>query len=365
MGFTTGSTGTLVLASGQLFASNAVLLGNSVVPTPPGPVGQMTISNGTAVLGSLSVGFGQSALGTFTLAGGSVNVTGSVNVADNFSSTGVVWMTGGQLFVTNKLSIVALGDFNSTLGRMTVSNGTVLAQAIGLGFGATTPAHGTLTMAGGVVSVYSNVTIGVAGCSSTSAVIVAGGSLYVTNATHTAVLEVRGGTLELDFGTLVVDNLIMTNACAHFVRNGGTLTYMTAVLDPNRDDDGDGIPNGYEQAHNLDPLNTADASVDNDGDGFSNLQEYLAGTDPNSNTSTFQITSMVITGSDLRVGWTMGPGKTNALQSTAGDGNSGYSTGSFATIFIVTNTVGTTTNFLDAGAATNFPARYYRLRLVP
>ena len=31
----------------------------------------------------------------------------------------------------------------------------------------------------------------------------------------------------------------------------------------------------------------------------------------------------------------------------------------------VTNTVGTTTNYLDLGAATNVPAFYYRVRLVP
>src|SRR5437870_3526531 len=37
----------------------------------------------------------------------------------------------------------------------------------------------------------------------------------------------------------------------------------------------------------------------------------------------------------------------------------------FAAIFAVTNTVGTTTNYLDIGAATNVPAFYYRVRLVP
>jgi len=37
----------------------------------------------------------------------------------------------------------------------------------------------------------------------------------------------------------------------------------------------------------------------------------------------------------------------------------------FAGIFTVTNTTGTTTNYLDIGAATNVPAFYYRVRLVP
>jgi hypothetical protein len=31
----------------------------------------------------------------------------------------------------------------------------------------------------------------------------------------------------------------------------------------------------------------------------------------------------------------------------------------------VTNVVGTTTNYLGTGGVTNFPSRYYRVRLVP
>jgi hypothetical protein len=199
----------------------------------------------------------------------------------------------------------------------------------------------------------------------TGIVTLNGGSLFITNAAHNATLNIIGGTFTLSSGTLMVDEFVMTNSCGHFVHTGGTLIYTSAVLDPNRDDDGDGIPNGYEQSHGLDPLNTADANADNDGDGFSNLQEYLAGTDPNSSTSSFRIASLVTTGYDLRVTWTMGSGKTNALQRTAGDGGGNYGTNNFANIFIVTNTVGTVTNFLDVGGATNKPARYYRIRLVP
>ena len=58
----------------------------------------------------------------------------------------------------------------------------------------------------------------------------------------------------------------------------------------------------------------------------------------------------------------MGSGKTNALQATNGGG---YGTNGFADIFTVTNTLGTVTNYLDVGGATNVPARYYRVRLVP
>ena len=173
----------------------------------------------------------------------------------------------------------------------------------------------------------------------------------------------------LNSGTVVVDTFVMTNACAHFVRTGGTLIYKTAVLDPNADADGDGIPNGYEQAHGLDPLNPADASLDNDGDGFSNLQEYLAGTDPNSALSTpFRVTSIVEQGSNIVLAWTTSGGTTSQVQVTQGTGNGSYSTNGFANLgsqMVISGSGLVATNFTDVGGATNKPARYYRVRLVP
>jgi hypothetical protein len=100
-------------------------------------------------------------------------------------------------------------------------------------------------------------------------------------------------------------------------------------------------------------------------------------TDPNNNTSEFsrcvpiagpapfRITAITRTGNDIRVTWTMSPGQTNALQRTAGAPNGSYSTNNFAPIFTITNTVGSVTNYLDVGGATNKPSRYYRVRLVP
>jgi predicted outer membrane repeat protein len=106
-------------------------------------------------------------------------------------------------------------------------------------------------------------------------------------------------------------------------------------------------------------------TFDFDGDGQSNTNEWLAGTDPDNADSVFRVAEITRQGSDLLVTWTMGPGRTNALQATAGDTRGGYNTNNFSDIFTVTNTVGTTTNYLDTGAATNVPARYYRVRLVP
>jgi thrombospondin type 3 repeat protein len=188
--------------------------------------------------------------------------------------------------------------------------------------------------------------------------------LFVTNAAGNAVLEIRNLSVTLSAGLLKVDKFVMTNSCASFIHSGGALVYGQAVLDPARDDDGDGIPNGYEQSHGLDPLNPADASIDSDGDGLSNLQEFLAGTDATNSASFFGITAVVKTNIDVGITWMTGLGKTNALERTAGTANGSYSN-NFAAIFTVTNTVGNSTNYLDVSAATNTPAQYYRVRLVP
>jgi hypothetical protein len=86
---------------------------------------------------------------------------------------------------------------------------------------------------------------------------------------------------------------------------------------------------------------------------------------PTNSASAFSITSIVAAGSDVLVSWMTGIGKINALQWTAAANDGGYVTDSFADIFTVTNTSNPTTNYLEIGAATNTPARYYRVRLVP
>jgi hypothetical protein len=145
------------------------------------------------------------------------------------------------------------------------------------------------------------------------------------------------------------------------ITNGAPFT-TASVLVP-IDADGNGLNDDWEVA-NFDHIGV-DPNADPDGDSFSNLAEFLAGTEPNSSSSALRITAVAQEGNDIRVTWSMGSGKTNALQATAG-GAGGDFTNNFAIdIFTVTNTVGTTTNYLDVGGATNVPAYYYRVRLVP
>jgi hypothetical protein len=144
---------------------------------------------------------------------------------------------------------------------------------------------------------------------------------------------------------------------------GNGAPFTTAEVLVPADADGNGINDDWEVAHfghiGIDP------NANPDGDGMTNLQEFLAGTDPINSGSALRITAITRETSNLRVTWTMGNGKTNALQVTPGDGNGGFSTNNFANLFIVTNTVGSVTNYLDLGGAANDPSRYYRIKLLP
>jgi hypothetical protein len=121
------------------------------------------------------------------------------------------------------------------------------------------------------------------------------------------------------------------------------------------------ISYAWLQQYNLPTDGSADYT-DLDGDGMNNWQEWMTGTDPTNSASSFHITSIVRTNSDLLITWMTGNGLPTALQYRSG---SGYNTNSFTDIFVVTNMTGTVTNYLDSGAATNVLPRFYRAHLAP
>jgi hypothetical protein len=79
------------------------------------------------------------------------------------------------------------------------------------------------------------------------------------------------------------------------VGHAGASLPMTVI--PWVDSDGDGLPDDWELAHNLNPNNPGDRDLDPDGDGLTNKQEYLAGTDPHDASSSLRL-SLVRAGDD-------------------------------------------------------------------
>jgi hypothetical protein len=274
-------------------------------------------------------------------------VTNNLVVGDCVSnSVGVVTMSGGALYVTNAAHTAVLdmrqGSFLQSGGSLVVDTLIVTNNSCGGTYDRTggTLTYRQLLQANGGVSTLPTLVLDGGACAGVGAGSFGGPStLYVTNSSHTAVLNVLNGTLVLGTGgTLVVDTFVMTNADGRFVRNGGTLITRNTVLAP---------------------------YLDADGDGQSNTNEVLAGTDPLDPNSVFQTLGGTVTnGSDVQVTWSTEGGHKYVVQ-WAPNGLGGP--GSFVDLSPVITVPGAgagTTNYVHVGGAT-YGAGFYRVRLGP
>ncbi|MGO9244273.1 MAG: hypothetical protein ACLPT4_16370 [Verrucomicrobiia bacterium] len=216
---------TIVITGGDLYMPNSTML------VARNNTASIVIGSGSATCEIVEVG--DTDTGTLTMQGGQITITsegGGLEIGGVSPNTGAgwVWMTGGALTATAYPTTgIIVG--NSGAGQMVVSNGsTVVASTLFVG--TALGQGGTLTVAGGVSSVYSNLTIGSSDCAGVGTVIITNGSLFVTNAAHNAVLDVESGTLTLNGGTLVVDILVTTNPCSSFGQTGGTLILPSFVI---------------------------------------------------------------------------------------------------------------------------------------
>jgi len=384
LGSKSGTTGALLISGGlaqldgQFFgvgvASNAtgrvLLTGGELRTIDPrigvSGTGQMTVSNGlwrVSQLNLAAVGFLAGGSGTLTLAGGTSIFSARLIIGNQYGSTGTVQVAGGELLTTNSSATVGYDG----QGQMSVTAGVWRALEVGVGTlpSLSTNFH-TLSIAGGTTLLSSNLSVGnVFVCATNNLLAVSGGSLTLSNAAHDAKLLVTSGTFALSGGTVKVDTIDLSNPCAHFARTGGTLIYTTAILDPARDDDGDGMSNALEQATGYDPLNAADGLGDPDGDGIRTTDEVLAGTNPNSSNSYLRILSLQRQGDDVRLRWFTAGGKLNAIQ--AADSIVSGTPSNFTDLaYIPVAGSGDKTNtFVDVDAAKQGPARFYRIKLVP
>ena len=90
--------------------------------------------------------------------------------------------------------------------------------------------------------------------------------------------------------------------------------------DPEKlDSDGDGLPDGWEVEHQLNPLLTEGmdgAGGDPDGDGASNREEFAAGTDPRASASAFRVEAQWTGTRRLSISWLAVAGLAYHVQSS-------------------------------------------------
>lgn len=92
---------------------------------------------------------------------------------------------------------------------------------------------------------------------------------------------------------------------------------MRLALNPDEDQDFDGLPNAWEVDHALDPYSASDENGecgDSDQDGATNFQEFVAGTDPRSATSALRLQVASIASAHNLLCWSSTIGRKYTLE---------------------------------------------------
>jgi hypothetical protein len=214
------STSSVSITGGSLLASNGL------VQIGPAGSGQLLISGGIHTLRQVRLGSGDTnGSGFLHLSGGLLTVLGTGTGPGAGLDANLIVIDGGDL--NGSGTSLTVGDAHSA--EVDVS-GDGAAQFATVYVGYSPNYTGTYAQSGGSMAVSSTLVVGDCTSGAIGNATLTGGILFVTNATHTAVLDVRYGTFALNPGsTLVVDNLLTNSSCGNFVNNGGTLLPWSGV----------------------------------------------------------------------------------------------------------------------------------------
>ena len=139
---------------------------------------------------------------------------------------------------------------------------------------------------------------------------------------------------------------------------GGTWSVGGAPDAASMDQDQDGMPDGWEIQHGLNPKSAADALLDSDGDGVDNLTEFRAGTDPNDPASVFKILSLQHLDEGVRINFLGATGRRYQIEKSQDLGRSPWQS-----VGATISGRGGVMTFLDSPAGASDRA-FYRLKLV-
>ena len=355
VGSTSGSQGTLTIAGGSVTGNLCLACGSSStgavwvtggqfssepMDIGDGGVGQMTVSNGTVTSGSTYssvVGNSPSSVGTLTVAGGNMLLSGTLLLASESGATGVVWVAGGQLNVS-QLTIGASGQ-----GMLTLSNGTITVTQLAV----TNGLSSVLNLIGGTLN-------------TASTVLQNNYQFLVGDGIHSANFHLLGGVHSFANGLRITSNSLLTG-CGTINGSvevdpggtiladcGGTLTFTGIVTNNGtmRAINGS-VLEGYDTVVNNGTIDITDGTTNFDG-AFINNGTIIGGP-----SSAFQITAIVRQRYDILVTWTCEGGKSYVLQSTKRAAIASYTTNfaDVSPVIFVSGVGASTTNYLDVGSA--------------
>ena len=215
-------TGVVEMTGGRLVVANNL---TNIMRIGDDGTGTMIMSNASALVGNVSVARHENAFGTLVLRDlAAFDAIDDISIGRFGGATGLVYVAGGRLSASNQTIWVG----REGVGALVVSNGVVAADAMHVA-APTNGSRGSVTLAGGLTRLSDGFRLG-DGNLSTGQVLVAGGTLLVTNHDHDAWLEIDSGALTVSHGVVVADNIVLTNNSARLQLAGGMLTSRGTVV---------------------------------------------------------------------------------------------------------------------------------------
>lgn len=222
-----GNNAVLISGPGSVWNNtNNLELGNS------GPSNTLTIANGGVVFDRIgNLGFNNSSTGNALVVSGSSSLWSNrleVNVGVSGSGNTLVVTNGGA--VVDPIGLLGFNGPSSSNSVVVTGSGSVWNNLSNLYVGQFS-AGNQLTISNNGTVFAGNAYVGLAATNPANRITITGGSFYATNPLGNSVLDIRNGGLTLNSGTVLVNQLLLTNGANSLITfNGGLLGSGSATV---------------------------------------------------------------------------------------------------------------------------------------